>query len=453
METGKADPAIHDEFKTVPNWVCWKIVTRKGKATKPPVNPNNGKPANCSNPATWSDYETALRYFETHKGKGIAGIGFQIGGTTFTGVDLDHCHNEKTGAIEPWAREIITKLDSYTELSPSETGFHIFVKGKLPDGAFVKGKLPGGDGHEGKIEMYDEGRYFTLTGKHLEGTPAGILERTAQLAAIRAQYLGQDERPKAPEKPAAPVNASDPELLFLMATAKNGMQIQKLFNGNWQGDYGSQSEADLALCCHLAFWTGKDPERIDGLFRQSALFRDKWDERHKSNGDTFGQITIAKAIERTTETYSPATPKDAAGVAPSENSPATGTLTGETGATSTSRSNDKNAPIDPTRYLKTGAQLQEMDISVSWLVEDLIPEASITTVIGPAGYGKSTLCLNIGNAVDRGLTWLGRAIIRKPVYVLDYENPLAVDVERARALDLSGVLFWHTAAEVPPPPY
>jgi RecA-family ATPase len=94
-----------------------------------------------------------------------------------------------------------------------------------------------------------------------------------------------------------------------------------------------------------------------------------------------------------------------------------------------------------------------MDISVSWLVEDLIPEASITTVIGPAGYGKSTLCLNIGNAVDRGLTWLGRAIIRKPVYVLDYENPLAVDVERARALDLSGVLFWHTAAEVPPPPY
>ncbi len=122
------------------------------------------------------------------------------------------------------------------------------------------------------------------------------------------------------------------------------------------------------------------------------------------------------------------------------------------GASPSAPGNDKNPPIDPVKYLKTGAQLQEMDIRITWLIEDLIPEGSITTVIGPAGYGKSTVCLNLANAVDRGRSWFDRATIQRPVYVLDFENPLAVDVvERARALDLSGVLFWHTAAEVPPP--
>lgn len=112
---------------------------------------------------------------------------------------------------------------------------------------------------------------------------------------------------------------------------------------------------------------------------------------------------------------------------------------------------ETDGELDPFKYLKTGAQLQEMEITINWLIEDLIPEASITTVIGPAGFGKSTVCLNIANAVDRGLSLFGRATVQKHVYVLDFENPLAVDVERARSLDLSGVLFWHTSAEVPPP--
>lgn len=122
------------------------------------------------------------------------------------------------------------------------------------------------------------------------------------------------------------------------------------------------------------------------------------------------------------------------------------------GGKKTTEAKPKDKQIDPMEYLQTGAQLQAMDVHVNWLVEDLIPENSITLVIGPAGYGKSTLCLNIANAVDRGFTsWLGRTITKRPASVLDYENPLAVDVERSRALDLAGILFWHTSAEVPPP--
>ena len=129
METGKANPSIPEELKALPNWVCWKVVIRKGKPTKPPVNPNTGKLADCSNPATWGTYDEALRYFEAHKNNSIAGTGFEFANSDFAGVDLDHCRDEKTGTTEPWAREIITKLNSYTELSPSGTGFHIFVRG------------------------------------------------------------------------------------------------------------------------------------------------------------------------------------------------------------------------------------------------------------------------------------------------------------------------------------
>ncbi len=68
-------------------------------------------------------------------------------------------------------------------------------------------------------------------------------------------------------------------------------------------DYPSQSEADLALCNELAFWCGNNPEQIDRLFRQSKLYRQKWDQKH--GGKTYGEMTILKAIQNTTETFTP----------------------------------------------------------------------------------------------------------------------------------------------------
>ena len=315
MKPEKANPSlpvittsIPAELKALSNWVCWKIVTRDGKPTKLPVNPNTGNPADSSNPATWSDYQTALRYFETYKNNGLAGIGFEFSNSPFAGVDLDDCRDPQSGAVELWAREIIERADSYSEISPSGKGIKIFVKGRLPPGRRRKGK----------VEMYDDGRYFTVTGARLPDRPETINERTEQLAAIHAQYIGQDEPPKTLGKPSAPVDASDEELLRLMLKASNSGRVKKLLDGD-NSDYASQSEADMAFCRDLAFWTGKDPERMDRLFRASGLFRDKWDRKHHGDGATYGQETIRRAIERTTETYSGSTnggraaPKDETG--------------------------------------------------------------------------------------------------------------------------------------------
>ena len=95
---------------------------------------------------------------------------------------------------------------------------------------------------------------------------------------------------------------SDRVLLDKARRAKNGEAVQRLWSGDW-ADYGSQSEADLALCAHLAFWTGRDPERIDRLFRGSGLMRAKWDEQRGS--ETYGALTIIRALESPGMSYDP----------------------------------------------------------------------------------------------------------------------------------------------------
>lgn len=107
-----------------------------------------------------------------------------------------------------------------------------------------------------------------------------------------------------PEPAPSPCHSPTPSDLIARASrAKNGPRFARLFAGQWEGDHGSQSEADLALCSILAFWTGKDPDQIDAFFRQSGLFRRKWDERHYGDGRTYGEETIAKAVAGCTQTY------------------------------------------------------------------------------------------------------------------------------------------------------
>ena len=97
------------------------------------------------------------------------------------------------------------------------------------------------------------------------------------------------------------ITVDDETQLALMFTSKNGAKIRKLWEDDWSDDYPSQSEADSALCCYLAFWFGRDPERMDRVFRQSKLMREKWDEPRVES--TYGADCIANACATVTETY------------------------------------------------------------------------------------------------------------------------------------------------------
>jgi len=72
-------------------------------------------------------------------------------------------------------------------------------------------------------------------------------------------------------------------------------------SGDLSNHSDNHSVGDMALCTMLAHRT-KDPEQIDRIFRKSALMRSsKWDEKHSADGQTYGQITIRKAIEFETQ--------------------------------------------------------------------------------------------------------------------------------------------------------
>jgi primase-polymerase (primpol)-like protein len=274
-------------------WVCWRTEDRDGKPTKIPIDPSTGRFASTTDPSTWCSFDRAYEY--ALGADGVAGLGFVFTeDDPFVGVDLDGCRDPDTGRPAEVAKTIVDRLDSYTEVSPSGTGYHVIVRGDLPEGR----------NRHGDIECYATSRYFTVTGDHVSGTPEGIEQRSEVLAAIHAEYVAAETTETTTKAHPFSANLADRELLQKARQASNSERFERLWNGSTV-DYPSHSEADMALCCHLAFWTGGDPEQMDRLFRDSGLMRKKWDEVHFADGSTYGEKTISRAAGQVTDYYAP----------------------------------------------------------------------------------------------------------------------------------------------------
>lgn len=148
---------IPTELALIPNWVCWKAVPDANSHSgikKIPINPYTGGQAMSNNPQTWSDYDTAVRASVNYDG-----IGFMFSGSDYFGIDLDDCRDmidnyllgDKTGIVA----EFIDIMQTYAEISQSGNGIHLICRGTFP---------PNGR-RRGKVEMYDSGRYFIMTGR------------------------------------------------------------------------------------------------------------------------------------------------------------------------------------------------------------------------------------------------------------------------------------------------
>ena len=316
---------LPEQLRERDQWVCWREESRDGKPTKIPVTPGSGEFASSTDPTTWASVGTALEYADSREADGV--------GFVFTdddpivGVDLDDCRDPETGDVDDVAQDIIERLDSYTEISPSGTGFHVLIEGKLPDGR----------NRRGSIELYDTARFFTVTSDHLEETPGRVARRQDALEAIHREYVQDTDTGAKSESEnhgttneqistntvvEIDVDLEDEELLEKARNASNGSKFERLWNGNTVG-YESQSEADMALCCLLAFWTGGDHTRVDRLFRQSGLLREKWDDVHYGDGSTYGEKTIDRAIANTSEFYDPDTRDDTGDSSPEESESST----------------------------------------------------------------------------------------------------------------------------------
>ncbi|MCC6425920.1 MAG: hypothetical protein IT435_03770 [Phycisphaerales bacterium] len=168
----------------------------------------------------------------------------------------------------------------------------MFIAGRKPAGLGCKSKSIAGFK---ETEVYSDGRFFTVTGRHVYGTPLMVEDRQPQLESL-CQLLWPTKLPPVSTSATVPAGfaGDDGALIERAGKARDGDLFKTLWAGDTSLHAGDASAADLALCNLLAFWTGRDASRMDRLFRRSGLFRDKWDERRGER--TYGQMTISRAI-------------------------------------------------------------------------------------------------------------------------------------------------------------
>lgn len=265
-----------------PQWVCFLSHRRlDGTAAKVPIDPNTGHYASVGNPATWGTFQQVSQCLERHSE--LSGLGFVFSEVDpFVGIDFDHCRDPNSGEIDPGVMKWVDLLASYTEISVSGRGLHVFVTASLPAGGRRKGS----------IELYDRQRFFVVTGHHLSTSPTEIFTRQCEIDHLYKTIFGEPRPPLPGLQPKPSVPQADNPLLKQILASRQGSKFLRLFDGN-TSDYASHSQADLALCSILAFWT-QDEGQIDRIFRSSGLYREKWDAPRGTS--TYGSLTIQRAL-------------------------------------------------------------------------------------------------------------------------------------------------------------
>jgi hypothetical protein len=180
---------IPECLRRLDRWLVWSWEWRPKKNSgqggwdKPPLGLYSGRHIDKTDPANWHSFEVALA---AHRRGDFDGLGIALGdigddGPTLSGTDLDDVRDPTTGTMASWASWVTARLGTYAEVSPSGTGVKLFAWGKLPKGRRAD--------HETGIEMYDGGSYFCVTGRHLEGSPTEVMERTEALTEVHRLFL------------------------------------------------------------------------------------------------------------------------------------------------------------------------------------------------------------------------------------------------------------------------
>ncbi len=293
---------IPQELRNLKQWGLFELkwVEARKKNTKIPINPYDGSAGKSNDPNTWSDFDTAMRALnDVERADGLA-FYFANG---YVGLDIDHIDSNledwRAGDNDP--NNLVNKFqgltdNTYMEVSQSGTGIH----------AIFKGKIPGKRRRKGNYEMYQTGRFFALTGNNIIPDPTIKSMSDDEMKILYEFLFGKDNivQLHSESDNITPVDLSVAEIIKRAEnSAKTGTRFTMFMKGGWEQFYSSHSEADMAFANDLAFWTGRDFHKMDTIFRNSSLMREKFDEKH--GAVTYGTSLLNKAINETQNIYNP----------------------------------------------------------------------------------------------------------------------------------------------------
>ena len=363
------------------HFLLWDWELRQGRDgpiwTKPPLKVTGKGHAKSTDAGGWGSFRSVVNACRLRK---LPGFGFALTeDDPFCFGDLDDCRDPETGAIVAWAKPVLAAFrKTYQEVSPSGTGIKIISQGKLP-GTEHRWRL--GDDPKAYIEWFDRAKYTTLTGHRLDDAGVDAVDCQAEVDALyRACFPPKTERAPVTPSAMAEVNLDDDAILQKARNSRDGPKFIQLFDsGNASLYNNDDSAADIALCGMLAFWFGNDPDRIDRVFRRSALMRDKWADRAD-----YRKGTIDKVLSGRTDFYTPRAPRRLTVVDANESAP---------------------APARKTKWM--AVELLAADLpEPNWAVPDLLPEG-LAILAGRPKKGKSLLALSIAIAVAGATPALG----------------------------------------------
>lgn len=280
-----------DELKDKKLWFLWSAKPgRNGKVTKVPFAANGGATGtDDAHKGTWvpfDDAESARNQFQA------SGLGLKIPKGFFL-LDIDH-----KDISDPFAQLMLSRFSSYAEVSPSGKGIHIIGQcdiTKLPvhfddrrkrlvlDSEYYQKRS------DIRLELYIgdiTNRYGTFTGNTINSLP--ITDCTQ--AVLTTLDKEMRKKPKAKYSAKRDGDRAVFDIVCDLRKQKNGDKFIRLYDKGDFSEYGSQSEADAALCALIAFRTGAGPDAIDEVFRSSALYRSKWER------DDYRENTINAGI-------------------------------------------------------------------------------------------------------------------------------------------------------------
>ena len=288
---------IPDELKREKRWCLYKIIQRDGKNTKLPLMPN-GKPAKSNDKTTWNSYEDCIAALNRNIGDGL---GFMLG-DGYIGIDIDKVSDDifvysMDYHAKSMTADFLRGISTYAEISPSKTGLHFIGKGEVP-GERKRYK---------NLEIYDKDRFFTVTGNVLKDRNRNkVINIDSELKPLYEKYMPKinvinSENKRNQITTFLKDDQDIVEKLFDRGYfSYTGEDLRRIYYGNYESYFNSQSEADFFMLQRLLYYTA-DVEQAISFMENSGLKREKWYKR-RGNTDYIHYIAD-KAISSINQFY------------------------------------------------------------------------------------------------------------------------------------------------------